>query len=101
MRRLVFLAQAKSDLVQIQRDLTRLIGQLSVARNVADGLRAHCRRLAGFSATIGRPRPDLGEGLRSQPQDSYIIFFRYADDRLEVVTILHGARDIDALFGKN
>lgn len=29
---------------------------------------------------------------------NYVIFFRYIDDVLEVITVLEGHRDIDAFF---
>ena len=29
----------------------------------------------------------------------YVIFFRYADERFEVVDLLEGHRDIEAFFG--
>ena len=47
---------------------------------------------------MGRARPELGDGLRSAPFESYVIFFRYVGERFEVVDILHGRRDVDALF---
>jgi len=39
-------------------------------------------------------RPDL----RSIAHKSYVIFFRYSGDRVEVIFPLNGLRDIDALF---
>jgi toxin ParE1/3/4 len=42
------------------------------------------------------------EGLRVWPVESfrnYLVFFRPTDDGVVIERVLHGARDIDALFG--
>jgi plasmid stabilization system protein ParE len=38
--------------------------------------------------------------MRSHPHKSYVIFFRYAGDELEIVNVLEGHRDIEAFFSK-
>jgi toxin ParE1/3/4 len=43
---------------------------------------------------LGRSRTDLHPGLRSFPFGRYVIFYRPLDDGIEVVRVLHGARDI-------
>ena len=48
---------------------------------------------------MGRPRDELAPGLRSVAFRNYVIFFRYREDRFEVVSILEGHRDIDRLLG--
>lgn len=47
---------------------------------------------------MGRERRDIGPGLRSFLQESYVIFYRLIDDGIEIVRVLHGARDIENLF---
>ena len=42
----------------------------------------------------GRERPELGEGLRSFPVESYLIFYRSNASTLSIVRVLHSARDI-------
>ena len=37
--------------------------------------------------------------IRSFAYKGYVIFFRYVDGVFEVVNIVHGRRDIDAMFG--
>lgn len=54
--------------------------------------------LLAASPGIGRERPDLGAGLRGLPVDNYVIFYRQASTGIEIVRVLHGARDIEALF---
>ncbi|WP_246725401.1 type II toxin-antitoxin system RelE/ParE family toxin [Beijerinckia sp. L45] len=55
---------------------------------------------------LGRSRPELRPDFRSVAFETYLIFFRYRDgatprDVLEVIRVLHGARDIEALFDRD
>jgi toxin ParE1/3/4 len=54
--------------------------------------------LIATSARMGRLYPDLGEGLRGFPVQDYLIFYRQASQGIEVIRVLHAARDIEALF---
>jgi toxin ParE1/3/4 len=47
---------------------------------------------------IGRSRSELAEGLRSFPFGRYVIFYLVIPAGIEVVRVLHGARDIDTIF---
>ena len=47
----------------------------------------------------GREREELGEGLRSLPVENNLIFYRVRDGGVEVLRIIHGARDLGAIFG--
>ncbi|MBI4606540.1 MAG: type II toxin-antitoxin system RelE/ParE family toxin [Planctomycetes bacterium] len=47
---------------------------------------------------IGRSRAELGDGLRSLPVPPFVIFYRPRADAIEVVRVLHGARDIEGIF---
>jgi toxin ParE1/3/4 len=49
---------------------------------------------------IGRRREDLLPFLRSYPHGRYVIFYRLVDDGIEIIRVLHGARNIDRFFGK-
>jgi toxin ParE1/3/4 len=98
-RRATFLASVRADLVEIQTYIARQSGSRAVARNFVAELRRRCHELAALPGTLGRARPELGPGLRSVSHKGYVIFFRYADHRFEVVDILEGHRDVDAFFG--
>lgn len=54
-----------------------------------------CRLLAE-QPHIGRQRPEVRSGLRSLVINSYIVFYRIVDDTVEIVSVVHGSRDIDA-----
>jgi toxin ParE1/3/4 len=49
---------------------------------------------------IGRNRDTLKPGLRSHAVGRYVVFYRTIPDGIEVVRVLHGARDVDVAFGE-
>ena len=101
MRRLVYLAAAERDLVSILEYITRESGSVAIGRGFTDQLQAHCAKLASLPGTLGRARPELRPDIRSSNHKSYVIFFRYRSDALEVVNILEGHRDIDTFFSED
>ncbi len=98
MPQLRFLQSAKADIGQIFRFITRESGDRVVARNFTNKLIQKCSELASLPGQIGRPRPELGEGIRSFAFNNYVFVFRYTGDDFEVVKIFEGHRDIDAHF---
>jgi toxin ParE1/3/4 len=47
---------------------------------------------------MGRSRDDIAEGIRSWPCGSYVIYYRLADDIVEILHVVHGARSTDKFF---
>jgi toxin ParE1/3/4 len=47
---------------------------------------------------LGRERKDIEVGLRSFPVGSHVIFYCPSSDGIEVIRILHGARDFQDIF---
>jgi len=47
---------------------------------------------------IGRKRDELLTSLRSFPVDDYLIFYRQIEEEIEIVRVVSGYRDLDALF---
>jgi toxin ParE1/3/4 len=47
---------------------------------------------------VGEARPELAADLRSFSAGNYVIFFRPITDGIQVVRVLHGSRDIAAVF---
>jgi len=97
-RRATFLASVRADLVEILEYIAESSGSLAIAQSFVSDLRAQCHKLAAFEATMGRPRPELRNDIRSFPFKGYVIFFRYHAGRFEVIDILEGHRDIGAFF---
>ena len=98
MRRAIFLASVRADLIAIQTYIARESGSRSVARTFAAQLRDRCHELAALPGLVGRARPELGLDIRSSAFKGYVVFFHYRDDLFEVVSILEGHGDIDGLF---
>ena len=98
-RRAVFLASVEANLLEILTYIAEASDSTAAAEGFIGRLREHCHELAGLPGTLGRARPELRADIRSAPYKGYVIFFRYFEDRFEVVNILEGHRDIIAYFG--
>jgi toxin ParE1/3/4 len=98
MSRLVVSPSARSDLdgvwdyVAIENDAQ------TAAEKLIDRFHDAFRRLArhpGLGTTCDWLRP----GLRRFPVWPYVIFYTPKADRVEIERVIHGARNIEALFG--
>jgi toxin ParE1/3/4 len=49
---------------------------------------------------LGPKRPELGKGVRSYPVGNYIILYRAVDGGIELLRVLHGARNLRRAFRK-
>jgi toxin ParE1/3/4 len=49
------------------------------------------------SPRIGRARPELKPDLRSFPYGAYLILYRIIEDGVEIVRVVHSARNLDDL----
>jgi len=63
-------------------------------------LRQQCDRI-GLNPQGYRPRPELGDDMRSCPYGNYVIFFDVLPQGVTVQRILHAARDLSVIFGKD
>ena len=59
--------------------------------------RGQCQRIT-LNPSAYRLRPELGDGMRSCAHGRYVIFFECGADAVLIVRILHGARDLPAVF---
>jgi len=92
----VVAAEAESDLEQIA---TYIADQsVGMALKFVQELREKCDSLA--DAPRGYPLVPRYEhlGIRRRPFGNYLIFYRVGADAIEVVHILHGARDYEPLL---
>ncbi len=67
------------------------------ADSFIDKIESKCITLANHPE-IGPRCETLSPALRFLAINSYLIFYHPLDDGIEVVRVLHGARDIDNLF---
>lgn len=89
---------AIDDLRAFSEVVADLSGSEDLGEAFSQRLVDRCRRLAILPRILGTARPELRNGLRSTPHKDYVIFFRYIDDALEVIHILHGSRDLQSYF---
>jgi toxin ParE1/3/4 len=92
---IIKLPRAKSDLVEIWD----YIADDSEARadSFVDMIDEKLLALAS-NPGMGRAGDELAQGLRSFPVGRCVIFYRSISEGVEIVRVLHGSRDIDALF---
>ena len=57
-------------------------------------------QLLAQQSGLGRRREELAEGLRIFPVGRYVIFYLVIPGGVQIVRVLHGARDIEAAFTK-
>jgi toxin ParE1/3/4 len=69
---------------------------LSAADRLVDMIFERCRLLVDFPE-MGQRRSDLTPGLRAFSIRKYVVFFRSNQGIVEVVRVVHGARDLDAI----
>ncbi|PAQ03668.1 type II toxin-antitoxin system RelE/ParE family toxin [Mesorhizobium mediterraneum] len=62
-----------------------------------DAIAARILQLASFPES-GPKRPDIGAEVRALTIGNYLVLYRLAKQRVEVVRFVHGARDVSALF---
>jgi toxin ParE1/3/4 len=96
--KLRYTSAALENLTTIAIYIARESHSRSMAESFTGQLRIKCKELAGLPGTMGRPRPELGEDIRSYAHKNYVIFFRYHGDIFEIINVLEGHRDIEAFF---
>ena len=67
------------------------------ADKLLDEIEETSRKLARFT-DMGRSRDELHPGLKSFPVGKYLIFYMPIKGGIEIIRVLHGMMDIDALF---
>jgi toxin ParE1/3/4 len=93
-RILVRTPRAIEDLIEIWTYVAR--DDRAAADRLLDSLDARMAVLRE-QPYLGRARADLAPGLRSLTEGSYLILYRVALDRIEIVRCVHGARRLRRL----
>jgi toxin ParE1/3/4 len=86
----------------VENDLTDI--WLSIAKDsrraadhFLDAIAERILQLAAFPES-GPRRPDIGADTRALTIGNYLILYRLAAERIDVVRVVHGARDISTLL---
>ncbi len=69
----------------------------AAADDLIDTLVEKCWMLAAHP-DVGELRPELAPRLRSFSVGNYVILYRPVEDGVDVARVIHGSRDVDALF---
>jgi len=83
-------------------DIKAIVDYLA-SRNIQAGekfleqFQKKCRYLVQFPK-IGRTYQDIRPYLRGLPLDGYIIFYRLRENSTEIMRVVKGDRDLEALF---
>src|ERR1700731_316876 len=95
---IIWSPEADEDLIGIWGYLA---GEASeqVADNQLLSIEKACTMLEAWPHS-GRPRDELLPGVRSVPVHPPVVFYRVRDNAIEIARVLHGHRDIDAIFAK-
>jgi toxin ParE1/3/4 len=90
--------QVDSDLDEIWFQVAAGSGSPEVADRLIDSITERFYLLSRYPH-IGRPRDeDLRPGLRSFPVGEYVILYRIQGKDVLILRVLHGSRDLEALF---
>jgi toxin ParE1/3/4 len=90
-----FTPQASKDLEQIADYIAR--DNPRAAARFIENIEQKCQFLADFPGS-GTGSDDLAPQLRSFAVGNYVIYYRPVADRIEIIRVLHGARDISKFF---
>jgi toxin ParE1/3/4 len=91
--------QADSDLDEIWYYVARESGSTEIADRLVDAITDRFFLLAKHP-NMGRARDeDLRPALRSFPAGKYVIIYRIEEEDVLILRVLHGSRNIGALFG--
>ncbi|MEH2237100.1 type II toxin-antitoxin system RelE/ParE family toxin [Nostoc sp.] len=89
--------------VPASRDIENIIdfiadsSGLDAADRFLNKINGKCNNLAMFPSMV-RKRSELLPSLRSFPVDDYLIFYRPIETGIEILRVVSGYRDLDALF---
>jgi len=81
--------QSEIDVYEIAACIAR--DNIFAACAMMDSIEETLLKVAAFPV-MGRPRPELGKGLRGFPLGEYVIFYRPSAEGVELVRVRHGAR---------
>jgi toxin ParE1/3/4 len=92
-----FTPEARADL----REIALRIADRNPVRALTyvDEIESRAHRIGEFPHA-GPPRPQWGEDIRIAVHGKYLIVHRVRGETVQILRIVHGARDLDTLFEK-
>lgn len=95
MPRVIKTPAAEDDLVQIGAYIAA--DNPAAADRLLDKIEEMLNLLAEFPG-LGRSREEFAPSLRSIPIGKYLLFYLPIENGIELIRVLHGARDLPAIF---
>lgn len=83
---------------QIWQYVAEQSGSLEIADRLIDLITERFFILSQYPHA-GKLRPELSRGIRSFPVGEYVIVYRVEEDHVRVLHVMHGRRDVRAIFG--
>ncbi len=96
MPRIIRRPRVEQDLIDLWHYIAADSGEVRAAA-VIDRIEQRLEALAAYPL-MGRARDELRPTLRSSPVGRYVVFYFPLDDGIDVVRVLYGGRDLDAIF---
>lgn len=93
--RIVRSPAAETDLIEIWLNIAN--DSRLAADRFLDTIAQRILQLATFPES-GPRRPDIGAEVRALTIGNYLVLYRITEKHIEIVRVLHGARDVSALF---
>jgi toxin ParE1/3/4 len=93
--RLTISPQAEADLEEAWEYIAERSPR--AAQQFDDDIRERWSVLRRFPE-MGRSRAELGKGLRSFIVGSYTVVYEIEEDRIVILRVIHGARDVPSFF---
>lgn len=97
MSRYIIAPSAKLELKEINSYIAGY--NSTAARRFKERIKQQCKLLADFPE-MGQKREELEPGLRSFPIENYLIFYRPIANGVEIVRVVSGYRDLEAIFSR-
>jgi toxin ParE1/3/4 len=89
--------QSKVDYLEIWLYVTEQQGATTAADRLTNTFDEKLKLLAEFPG-MGASREDLGLSIRTFPVGNYLIIYRPMKGGIELLRVVHGARDLRRLF---
>lgn len=95
MRVVLWSDAARDDLLAIYEYIA--VDSPLTADRFIDKIERRARRLAA-SPTVGRPRPELGPGIRSVAMGNYLLLYRIVRGGVQIARVISAHRDLSHLW---
>ena len=98
MRKVTYSNRANKDFLSIWAYIAE--DSPSAADRLLDTIKEKCD-LLGDNPDLGQAHPDISAEMRYFPIKNYLILYRKTPHGIDVVRVLHGARDLGGVFYSN